>query len=729
MPILIHGGRGLPPIADAARAARRPLPGGAADHRARGHRRPRRRSPGTSPASAGVFFDTSVWSPIDLLELLPARRRRSRSSTRRDYPYGQQPASLLIALGPRALAGLDDEQLATCSPATRAGSPTASRRSSRPRRSGGGTFSQPMAFARIHQYLSMATPLLWTRQPDTIGVLGLALNACDERERPRARSASRSGSCSTAARELWRTLPGARGRAEQRVVDAHDVPARPPRGHPGGDQLVPELRVNGGTYAVDAPVGRDARRGAARRARADRHEDRVRRGPLRRVHRAARRRAGALVHHARAHGRRARGDDDRGPARPSARRRVRPRRRRSSAASARPGRSSRRRRSSAANPEPSREEIRHAMAGNLCRCGAYPKIEEAILHVARLIRTEKEVEGRYEEQWIVVEEDALEQWPAGPLRRSSAARRRESTASSARAARRATRRTSSCPGCCTPPCCARPRARAREEHRPRRRARLPGVRAAIGPGDARRRSRGARLRRARRSRRSRPTRSRRRGPRSRRSTSSGSVLEPLLDPDEAVARGALRHRAARTTSAATSSAALAEADVVVEAEYRTQIVLHNSMETHQSVCDWEGDTLDVYISTQFIWGVRDEVAEELGLPADKVRVVCEFMGGGFGAKNSAGRVHVHRRRAGEAHRAARCTARSTRREENVAAGNRNPTDPAARASARAPTGRSSRSAASTSTPSAGPAGRRRPTGRCRCSTPARTCERSSTARS
>jgi aerobic-type carbon monoxide dehydrogenase small subunit (CoxS/CutS family) len=31
-----------------------------------------------------------------------------------------------------------------------------------------------------------------------------------------------------------------------------------------------------------------------------------------------------------------------------------------------------------ANPEPTREEIRHGMAGNLCRCGAYPNIEEAI---------------------------------------------------------------------------------------------------------------------------------------------------------------------------------------------------------------------------------------------------------------------------------------------------------------------------------------------------------------
>jgi len=32
----------------------------------------------------------------------------------------------------------------------------------------------------------------------------------------------------------------------------------------------------------------------------------------------------------------------------------------------------------AANPEPSRDEIRYGMAGNICRCGAYPKIEEAI---------------------------------------------------------------------------------------------------------------------------------------------------------------------------------------------------------------------------------------------------------------------------------------------------------------------------------------------------------------
>jgi aerobic-type carbon monoxide dehydrogenase small subunit (CoxS/CutS family) len=34
----------------------------------------------------------------------------------------------------------------------------------------------------------------------------------------------------------------------------------------------------------------------------------------------------------------------------------------------------------AANPSPTSDEIRHQMAGNICRCGTYPRIEEAILH-------------------------------------------------------------------------------------------------------------------------------------------------------------------------------------------------------------------------------------------------------------------------------------------------------------------------------------------------------------
>jgi hypothetical protein len=52
----------------------------------------------------------------------------------------------------------------------------------------------------------MATPLLWTRQPDTVGVLGLALNACGERD-GRRDEIDRIRELLERARELWRVLP------------------------------------------------------------------------------------------------------------------------------------------------------------------------------------------------------------------------------------------------------------------------------------------------------------------------------------------------------------------------------------------------------------------------------------------------------------------------------------------------------------------------------------------
>jgi xanthine dehydrogenase YagR molybdenum-binding subunit len=149
------------------------------------------------------------------------------------------------------------------------------------------------------------------------------------------------------------------------------------------------------------------------------------------------------------------------------------------------------------------------------------------------------------------------------------------------------------------------------------------------------------------------------------------VLEPLLDPDEAVRRGSFVSEPEHYERGDLQRG-LAEAEVVVEAEYRTQTVLHNAMETHQSVCRWEGDTLEIYTSTQYIWGIRDSVAETLGLPPDKVRVVCNFMGGGFGAKNSPGDyTYIAIALAGQTGGAVRCAL--TRREENLATGNRNAT--------------------------------------------------------
>src|SRR5207244_200922 len=91
-------------------------------------------------------------------------------------------------------------------------------------------------------------------------------------------------------------------------------------------------------------------------------------------------------------------------------------------------------------------------------------------------------------------------------------------------------------------------------------------------------------------------------------------LDVILDPDEAVAAGDV-HDEARVRERGDVEAGFAQADVVVEGEYRTQVVLHNSLETHQAVAQWVGDTLEVHISTQYIWGVRREIAKALDLPA------------------------------------------------------------------------------------------------------------------
>ena len=86
--------------------------------------------------------------------------------------------------------------------------------------------------------------------------------------------------------------------------------------------------------------------------------------------------------------------------------------------------------------------------------------------------------------------------------------------------------------------------------------------------------------------------------------------------------------------------ALKEADVVVEAEYRTQVQTHAPLETHGVVADWKPDNLTVYASTQGTGSVRDELAAIFGLPKSQVRVITEFMGGGFGAKFGAGNYGV-----------------------------------------------------------------------------------------
>jgi len=85
-----------------------------------------------------------------------------------------------------------------------------------------------------------------------------------------------------------------------------------------------------------------------------------------------------------------------------------------------------------------------------------------------------------------------------------------------------------------------------------------------------------------------------------------------------------------------AAAGFADADVVVEHEFRTQVQTHCCLEPHGLVADWRKDGLTVYMSTQFTAGIRAELAAAFGLPLSRVRVIVDAMGGGFGSKSSAG---------------------------------------------------------------------------------------------
>jgi uncharacterized protein len=231
VPILIHGGRGLPPIADdLARSVERypeaqliVAHAGIADLAALADR---------LGGKAGVFFDTSVWSPLDLLSLyrLVGPEQVVYAS---DYPYGQQPASLLISVRTARLAQLDDLQVrdVLAGNANRIADGLPPRTPTAPK--GVDIFQQPMALARIHQYLSMATPLLWSRQQDRIGVLGLALNACNDRSNGHRDELEQIRELLLTARDMWRAMPEegddrdrmAHARATFRLIHLADIVA------------------------------------------------------------------------------------------------------------------------------------------------------------------------------------------------------------------------------------------------------------------------------------------------------------------------------------------------------------------------------------------------------------------------------------------------------------------------------------------------------------------------
>jgi CO/xanthine dehydrogenase Mo-binding subunit/aerobic-type carbon monoxide dehydrogenase small subunit (CoxS/CutS family) len=76
-----------------------------------------------------------------------------------------------------------------------------------------------------------------------------------------------------------------------------------------------------------------------------------------------------------------------------------------------------------------------------------------------------------------------------------------------------------------------------------------------------------------------------------------------------------------------------EADQIFDDRYSTAFVHDAQMERRTCLAHWEGEKLTLYTPTQGVSNCRHDTARDLGMPDDQVRIVCKFMGGGFGNKN------------------------------------------------------------------------------------------------
>ena len=77
-----------------------------------------------------------------------------------------------------------------------------------------------------------------------------------------------------------------------------------------------------------------------------------------------------------------------------------------------------------------------------------------------------------------------------------------------------------------------------------------------------------------------------------------------------------------------------QAEVKLTASYATPTQHHNPMELFATSCVWNGDSLTIYEPSQYVTGLKNGVAEQLGIDPDNVRVINDYVGGAFGSKGS-----------------------------------------------------------------------------------------------
>lgn len=78
--------------------------------------------------------------------------------------------------------------------------------------------------------------------------------------------------------------------------------------------------------------------------------------------------------------------------------------------------------------------------------------------------------------------------------------------------------------------------------------------------------------------------------------------------------------------------ALAQAVVTLDGVWTTPSHSHAAMEPHVTIAAWDGDELTIYAPYQMLGSVRRTIAQQLGHPVDKIRLVARYVGGGFGGK-------------------------------------------------------------------------------------------------
>ena len=120
------------------------------------------------------------------------------------------------------------------------------------------------------------------------------------------------------------------------------------------------------------------------------------------------------------------------------------------------------------------------------------------------------------------------------------------------------------------------------------------------------------------------------------------VLPAVISVDAALAGSApqvftpANVRQGQAQEAGDLAAGFKAAAVTLDQTYATHVITHVCMESHGTVCEWESDKLTAWVTTQGVNSARENLATGLGIPQTNVRVICQYMGGGFGSKLQLG---------------------------------------------------------------------------------------------